>query len=79
MKQNIKIKCLENDGIKKLQKVLDINDKNISITYISAGKFKLKLRVDDFKTGKARMTELLDELGRKAKENKCEFSSTEEK
>jgi len=79
MKQNITIKCLEDDGVEKIKKVFDIDDDKISITYISAGKFKLKLRVDDFKKGKARMAEILEELESQAKKNSCEFSSTEEK
>ena len=79
LKQNVKIKCLEEDGVKKIKEIFDTEDKNISISYISAGKFKLKLQVEDFKKGKKRMTELLEELEKKAKENNCEFFASEEK
>ena len=79
LKQNIKIKCLEDDGIKRIKKVFNIEDKNISITYISAGQFRLKLVVEDFKQGKKRMTEILEELEEKAKKNNCEFFASEEK
>jgi len=79
LKQNIKIKCLENDGVKKIKKVFDLDDKNASITYISAGNFKLKLTVEDFKHGKKQMTEILEELEKRVKENNCEFFATEEK
>jgi len=79
LKQNIKIKCLENDGIKKIKKIFDIENKNVSITYISAGNFRLKLIVDDFKEGKKEMINILEKLEKKAKENYCEFFATEEK
>jgi translation initiation factor 2 alpha subunit (eIF-2alpha) len=79
LKQNIKIKCMEDDGILKIKKIFDFEDENIKITYISAGNFKLKLIVDDFKQGKKKMAELLEELEKRAKENNCEFYSSEEK
>jgi len=79
LKQNIKIKCLEDDGVKKIKEIFDLKDDNISITYISAGQFKLKLRVEDFKQGKKRMAEILEELEEKAKKHKCEFFASEEK
>ena len=79
LKQNIKIKCLEDDGVKKIKEIFDLNDKNISTTYISAGQFKLKLQVEDFKQGKKRMTEILEELEERAKKHKCEFFASEEK
>ena len=79
LKQNIKIKCIENDGVKRLKQIFNLDDKNISITYISAGNFKLKLKVKDFKQGKKRMNEIIEELKNRAKENNCEFYATEEK
>lgn len=79
LKQNIKIKCLEDDGIKKLKQILNIDDKNASITYISAGNFRLKLKVEDFKEGKKRMIEIIEELEKRAKKNNCEFFTAEEK
>jgi translation initiation factor 2 alpha subunit (eIF-2alpha) len=79
LKQNIKIKCLEDDGIKKIKSIFNFDDQNISVSYISAGNFKLKLTVEDFKQGKKRMAEIIEELEKKAKENNCEFHTTEEK
>jgi translation initiation factor 2 alpha subunit (eIF-2alpha) len=79
LKQNIKIKCLENDGIKKIKDLFDLGNPNISISYISAGNFRLKLTVKDFKEGKHQMVELLENLEKKAKENNCEFHASEEK
>ncbi len=79
LKQNIKVKCLEDDGVKKIKKLFDFKNENVSITYISAGNFKLKLTVEDFKQGKKEMIELLEELEKRAKENSCEFYSSEER
>jgi translation initiation factor 2 alpha subunit (eIF-2alpha) len=79
LKQNIKIKCLEEDGIKRLKQIFSLDDENISITYISAGNFKLKLKVKDFKQGKKRMHEIIKELEKRAKKNNCEFYATEDK
>lgn len=79
LKQNIKIKCLEDDGVKKIKAIFEFDDQNISVNYISAGNFKLKLTVEDFKQGKKRMTEIIEELEKRAKENNCEFYASEAK
>ena len=79
LKQNIKIKCLEDDGITRIKKIFNLKNKNVSVTYISAGNFRLKLTVNDFKQGKKEMTDIIEELEKKAKENNCEFHATEEK
>ena len=79
LKQNINIKCLEDDGVKRIKKIFNLENENITITYISAGKFKLKLTVEDFKQGKKEMAEILEELEKRAKENNCEFYASEEK
>jgi len=79
LKQNIKIKYLEDDGIKKLKEIFNLDNKNISITYISAGNFRLKLKVQDFKQGKKEMAEIIEELEKRAKKYNCEFHATEEK
>ncbi len=79
LKQNIKIKCLENDGVTRIKKIFDLKNENIKVTYISAGKLSLKLTVEDFKTGKREMNEILEELEKRAKENNCEFFASEDK
>jgi len=79
LKQNIKIKCLEDDGVKKIKEILNLEDNNVSVSYISAGQFKLKLQVEDFKQGKKRIAEIIEELEERAKEKNCEFFASEEK
>ena len=77
--QNIKIKCTDSDGMTRIKNIFSLKNDNVSITYISAGNFKLKLTVDDFKQGKKEMAEIIEELEKRAKENNCEFHITEEK
>ncbi len=79
LKSNIKIKCLEDDGVSRLKKIFDLNDDSISVIYIAAGEFKLKMKVEDFKQGKQKMQKLIEELEKRAKANKCEFHASEEK
>lgn len=79
LKQNIKIKCLENDGLVRIKKIFDLKDNDVKISYISAGNLSLKLTTEDFKTGKKKMAELLEDLEKKAKENNCEFFTAEDK
>lgn len=79
LRQKIKIKCLEEDGIQKIKKIFNLENKNLKVTYISAGQLSLKLTVEDFKAGKKEMQEILEELEKRAKQNNCEFFATEEK
>jgi translation initiation factor 2 alpha subunit (eIF-2alpha) len=79
LKQIIKIKCLEDDGVMIIKKILDIKNDNAKINYISAGKFSLKLTVESFKQGKGEMVKIIEDLEKQAKENNCEFFATEDK
>lgn len=75
----IKASCLEDDGIKRIKDLLNIQDENMTITYISAGNYRIKFIVEDFKEGKKKMNEIIEALEKKAKELKCEFFANEEK
>ena len=79
LKQNIKIKCIEDDGVRRIKKIFSLDNNQLSITYISAGNFKLKLSSENFKQGKKEMTEIIEKLEKRAKENNCEFHATEDK
>ncbi len=79
LKQNIKIKCIEDDGVRRIKKIFSLDNDQLSITYISAGNFKLKLSSENFKQGKKEMTEIIEKLEKRAKENNCEFHATEDK
>lgn len=77
LKHIVKLKCLESNGLEKIKKVLDIKKEHLTISYISAGKFKLTLLVEDFKEGKKKMNEIIELIQKNSKENKCEFSEEE--
>jgi len=79
LKQNICIKCLERDGVKRLKKIFSIKNKNAVVSYVSAGNFQIKLIVEDFKTGKKEMEDIIEEIEKKSKENSCEFNIIGEK
>jgi len=79
LKFDIKIKCLEEDGLFRIKRIFDLKNDRVSVIYISAGNFKLKLIVDDFKEGKKEMNEIIGKLEKRAKESNCEFSAEEEK
>jgi len=79
LKQDIKVTCLQSDGLKKIKDLLNVKGDNVTITYISAGNYTLKLVVEDFKQGKKQMTEILEEMEKKAKQSNCEFHSSEDK
>lgn len=74
LKQTIKIKCIKDDGVKRIKEIFKFENEDITVKYISAGNFTIELTVDDFKTGKHQMQEILEELTKKAQENECEFN-----
>lgn len=79
LKYDLSLKCIEEDGLNRIKKVLLEKEPELTISYISAGKFKIKLIVEDFKEGKKKMGEILERIEKKAKENKCDFFANEEK
>lgn len=79
LKQNIRIKCLEDDGVARIKKIFDLKNDKVKVSYISAGKLLLTLTVEDFKSGKREMTEILEELEKRAEKNNCEFFASEVK
>lgn len=79
LKYEIKIKCLEDDGIRRIKEVFSKIDPNIKIIYISAGKYHLKYSADNFKQGKQDLSEFLESMQKKAKEQHCDIEIKEEK
>tara|TARA_Y100000310_G_C20676659_1_gene813489 strand:- start:886 stop:1593 length:708 start_codon:yes stop_codon:yes gene_type:complete len=79
LKLLIKMKCLEEDGIKRIKRIFDLENNNILITYLRAGEFKLTLKIEEFKKGKKEMIKIIEELEKRAKKNNCELLIKEEK
>ncbi len=79
LRYTLSVKCLEADGIKKIKEILDFGNEGVKIHYLSAGSFSLKYTCDDFKSGKQKAGEFLEEIKQKAKDSHCEFDYKEEK
>jgi len=76
LNQLVKVKCLEDDGIKRIKKIFPDN-KEVKITYISAGEFKVKMTAENYKDGNKKMQKVIETIEENSKSNKCEFSATE--
>ena len=78
IKKILKLKCLENDGIQRIKKIFPKGNQQ-KVTYISAGKFQLSLKADNYKDGNKTMEQVLEKVEQSAKENKCEFEISDKK
>ena len=78
-KKIIKLKCLEDDGIKKIKQILKTDHKEIKITYISAGKFQINLKGTDYKQANKELDQIIEQIEKKAKKFHCEFEVSEKK
>ena len=67
LKQYIRIKCLEEDGIKRIKEIFNLKNSNANVSYISAGNFRLSLTVEDFKEGKKEMAKIIEDLEKRSK------------
>jgi len=74
VKKNVHLKCLESDGIKRIKKLLEFENKNLSVNYISAGNFSIKIESENYKEANLIMQECIDSIEKNAKKLSCEFS-----
>ena len=79
LKQLISLKCIEDNGIKRIKSLLSFKEENITITYISAGNFQIKIIAENYKEANQKIKSILEEIEKKAKENQCEFEIKEGK
>ena len=73
IKKIIKLKCLGDNGINKIKKIMAPQNKDEKITYISAGKFQISLKADDYKQGNKKMKSIVDKIEKLGKKYNCEF------
>ena len=76
-KKIIKLKCLEDDGVKKIKQVLKTDNKEAKITYLSAGKFQINLKGQDYKQANQELDKIIEQIKDKSKELHCEFEVSE--
>jgi translation initiation factor 2 alpha subunit (eIF-2alpha) len=73
IKREISLTTRESDGLKRIKNLLtDIQD--VVVKYLSAGRYSIKTEASDIKTADQKLTKVLDELEKKAKKQKIEFS-----
>lgn len=77
-KQILSLSCIQEDGILKVKETLKdtlkkFEDKDISIKYVSAGKFELLLKSNDKKSSENLLTSFKETLELNSKKNLCMF------
>lgn len=75
VKREIELKSIQPDGLELIKKIF----KNVSanIKYISAGKYSVKTESENVKTADKKLLEIANDIEKKAKELKVEFSIKE--
>lgn len=65
--------CYGPCGVEDIKKVLEV-EKDISVHYLGAPKYKLSLTASDYKSGEKRLNKALEQIKALAQKNNCEFS-----
>lgn len=76
IKQTIKLSSKSPDGILIIKKIIDqaCKDSKCNVNYISAGKYRITTKGEDFKKLKIKMHKILQDIEKQAKKNNCDFS-----
>lgn len=74
----IKLSCAGSDGIEAIKKVLDVGDKSVEIHYLGAPRYKISMKVPDYKTGEKKLSSLIESIEEAARKNNCTFSFEED-
>jgi translation initiation factor 2 alpha subunit (eIF-2alpha) len=77
VKKNFKLKCMENDGIKRIRNILNFEAKDTRITYLAAGNYLITVKSENYKDANKKAAEVIDGIEKQSKSNKCEFSAEE--
>ncbi|MFZ5955668.1 MAG: hypothetical protein ACOYT4_04535 [Nanoarchaeota archaeon] len=76
-KKILKLKCLEDNGIVRIKKILSVENGNAEIIYLSAGKFQITIKDENYKEANRKMEMILEKIEKTAKQNSCEFEALE--
>ena len=79
IKKILKLKCLEDDGIKRIKKILTIKDAKIKVNYLTAGKFQITIKSENYKQANQELDKILQDIEKDSKSNKCDFEVSEKK
>jgi translation initiation factor 2 subunit 1 len=73
VKKTIKVKSLAPDGLIKIKNIFSTKAETIKITYLAAGLLQIKSKAEDYKKAEQKLSALIQELEKRAKQNSCEF------
>ena len=75
IKKYFKLSSNSSDGMTRIKNILkdSCKDSKCQISYISAGKYQLKIKGDDFKKIKSEVNQVMDNIEKQAKKNKYFF------
>jgi translation initiation factor 2 alpha subunit (eIF-2alpha) len=73
IKETIKLKCLDSDGVKKIKEIFSFKEDNIKVTYISAGKFQINIKDSNYKDANKKMQSTIEKIEEESKKHNCEF------
>ncbi|MFA5020325.1 MAG: hypothetical protein WC533_04460 [Candidatus Pacearchaeota archaeon] len=71
LKKEFLLSCTEPDGITRIKRILSIYPE---ITYLGSSKFQIKVKSNELKKAGSEISNILEEIEKKAKKEKCEFS-----
>ncbi len=75
IRQNFNLSSREENGIVIVRDIINSsNNKNFEISYIAAGKYRIRMKGSEFKELKSQLHLLLEDIEKKAKKHKAEFS-----
>ena len=78
VKKIVKLRCLEDDGIQRIKKILSLDEKAV-VTYISAGRFQIKVKAENYKLANQIINEFTGKIEESAKEQECECEILDKK
>lgn len=77
VKRDFSLSSKKSDGISLTKANLEFCKENCDISYISAGKFSIKIKAKDYKIANAEIASVLEKIQASAKEKKMDFSIEE--
>lgn len=73
VKQEISLSSKSSDGLSRIKRILSFSSPKLEIIYITAGKFLLKVKDNDYKTANKQLQDIMVEIETRAKKEKVEF------
>ena len=75
VQRDVEIVCYGPEGVSHIKELFEVtnNDENINAIYLSAPKYRITIKSDDYKFAEKNIDKLLDEMKKKAKKLSCSF------